>query len=121
MVEETRLARKIDVRLRSIRGQLEALPSHSTRFVTVVGGEGGPAWDALEAEWRDTVDRFAWLHARFLAGEVNPAQAVEHRQNLVLLRQQIPVVRTLGLAMPTGALASWLDIGDVAGKLAEPA
>jgi hypothetical protein len=121
MAEKTELARKIDVRLRSIRGQLESLAPHCARFGTIVGGDGGPEWDALEAEWRDTIDRFAWLHSRFLDGEVSPAQADEHRQNLTLLRQQIPALRKLGLAMPSGALRSWLEANDVASKLAEPA
>src|SRR6266496_3384801 len=106
MAEKTALARKIDVRLRSIRGQLEALGPHRARFGPLAAGDHGPDWDALEVEWRDTLHRLEWMHERFVQGEVSPAQANQHRQNLALLKKQMPVLRQLALDLPSGSLAT---------------
>ena len=119
MAEKTALTRKIDVRLRSIRGQLAALASHSAHFGTAVPGDHGPEWDALEAEWRDTLDRLDSLHDQFVHGGLNQVQAEQHRHNLALLKMRLPVLLQLGLAMPSGALAVWLDTNEAGIELAE--
>lgn len=111
MVEETTLSRKIDVRLRTVRGRLDALPLH---------GEAGEGDAALDAEWHDALDRFDWLHERFVRGELSADQSARHRRNLDLLAERLSLLERLRLAVPRGALATWLAEHPTAGSLAEP-
>ena len=121
MVEKASVARSIDVRLRSLLEQLEALPWYAERFGEAAGPESGADWDALEAEWRDGLDRFDRLHGWFLAGAMNAEQAERHRQNLALLAESVPLLRDLKIALPKGELARWLDENSPSRTLAEPA
>jgi hypothetical protein len=121
MVEKTTLTRKIDVRLRSLRERLEALPWYAERFGSVTSRDNGADWLALEAEWRDGLDRFDRVHEWFLAGVLNAEQAERHRQNLALLAESTPLLRQLRIALPKGALARWLDDRPAKPSLAEPA
>jgi hypothetical protein len=106
MVEKSTLSRKIDVRLRSIRDHLNALDWYGERFGAVTSRDNGADWDALEAEWRDTLDRFEGAHAWYLAGDMSNEQAERHRGNLALLATHVPVIRQLGLRLPSEVLAS---------------
>src|SRR6266498_3022545 len=108
MVEKTTLSRKIDVRLRSMRDHLDALPDYWKRFCVAADRASNVEFHAFEAEWRDTRDRFEWLHEQFEHGQLSPDQAVKHQQNLALLKKQMPVLIELDLAMPTGGLATYL-------------
>lgn len=119
MAEKTALTRKIDVRLRSIRGQLGALASHSAYFRAVAPGDHGPEWDALEAEWRDTLHRLDSVHGQFVHGELSQVQAEQHRHNLALLKTRLPMLLQLGLALPSGAVAAWLNTSEAVVELAE--
>ena len=121
MVEKATLNRKIDIRLRSLRERLEALPWYAERFVTPNGVDEGADWLALEAEWRDGLDRFDGAHAWFLNGVLNAEQAERHRQNLALLAESVPLLRDLKIALPKGELARWLDENSPTRTLAEPA
>jgi hypothetical protein len=121
MVENTTLTRKINVRLRSLREQVEALPWYGERFGTVTTRDNGADWSALEAEWRDGLDRFDWLHERFVTGELSADQAEQHRRNLALLAEHIALLRQLRLALPKGPLALALDGNSRSRTLAEPA
>jgi hypothetical protein len=102
MVEKTTLTRRIDVRLRSLRERLEALPWYAERFCTATGLDQSQRadWIALEAEWRDGLDRFDWMHAWFLAGDLSAEQAEKHRQNLALLAESVPLLHQLKIALP---------------------
>lgn len=121
MVEKASIARRIDVRLRALHEQLEALPWYLKRFGPAAGPRNGADWDALEAEWRDGLDRFERLHGWFLAGELNAEQAEQHRQNLALLSASVPMLRQLNIALPRGEIARWLEENAPARTLAEPA
>ena len=112
MVEETALSRRIDVRLRTLASRLEVLPMHDGAGTDLV---------ALDVEWRDTLDRFDQVHAWFVDGEMTRDQAARHRQNLSLLARRLPLVHRLGLAVPRGALAAWLDAHPAPRSIAEPA
>src|SRR5436305_285784 len=104
MVENPTLSRKMDVRLRSLREHVQALPWYVERFGTVTDPTYETEWLALEAEWRDTLDRFEWPHERFLAGDLSPEQAERHQRNLELLAASVPLIRRLGLKMPGSSL-----------------
>lgn len=121
MVEKAPVARRIDVRLRSLHEHLEALSWYAERFGVAAGPECGSDWDALEAEWRDSLDRFDGAHMWFLAGEMNPEQAERHRQNLALLAESLPLIHQLKIKAPVGALAAWIDQNATHTTLAEPA
>lgn len=121
MVEKATLTRRIDVRLRSLHEQIEALPWYAERFCTAAGLDQGADWLALEAEWRDGLDRFDRVHAWFLAGELSAEQVEKHRRNLALLAESVPLLRQLEIALPKGELARWLDENTPARTLAEPA
>ena len=121
MVEKATLNRKIDVRLRSLRERLDALPWYAERFCTATGLDQGADWLALEAEWRDGLDRFDGAHEWFLTGMMSAEQAEKHRQNLTLLARSLPLLRQLKIALPKGALARWIDENRPAQTLAEPA
>jgi len=123
MVEKATLNRRIDVRLRSLKERLEALPWYAERFVTPNGLDQGQRadWLALEAEWRDGLDRFDRLHGWFLDGEMNAEQAERHRQNLTLLAASLPLIQALKIKAPVGALAAWIDEHAPPRTLAEPA
>lgn len=121
MVEKATLARRIDVGLRSRHDELEALPWYAERFCTASGLDQGADWIALAAEWSDGLDRFDRLHGWFLSGEMSAEQAEQHRQNLVLLAQSVPLLLQLKIALPKGELARWLDDNTPAQTLAEPA
>jgi hypothetical protein len=121
MVEKATLNRKIDVRLRSLRKRLEALPWYAERFCTATGLDQGADWIALEAEWRDGLDRFDGAHEWYLSGMLDAEQADKHRQNLLLLAESVPFLRDLKIALPKGKLARWLDDNTPAQTLAEPA
>lgn len=112
MVDETTLGRKIDVRLRALASRLDALPMRVA---------AGTDRDALDAEWRDALDRFDWVHARFMNGDLSSEQCVQHRHNLDVLTRHLPIVRQLGLTDPHGDLAAWLDAHRAPPSLAEPA
>jgi len=111
MVETSTLSRKIDSRLRSLKSHLDALPWYAERYGSGSAGGAEPDanLDALHYEWRDTLDRFEDAHAWYLAGEMSDAQAERHRGNLALLATQIPVIRQLGLGLPSEKLAATLD------------
>jgi hypothetical protein len=113
------LSRKIDVRLRTMRDHLEGLADYAERFVAEVNRPSNVEYWALEAEWRDALDRFNWLHAQYESGSLSPDQAQQHRLNLVLLKKNLPILVKLGLALPTGALAAALASPEVVSALAE--
>ena len=121
MVENATLARKIDVRLRSLRERLEALPWYVEQFCTPNGLTESADWIGLAAEWSDGLDRFESAHAWFLDGEMNAEQVEKHRQNLVLLAESVPLLHLLQIALPKGAVAQWLDEHSPKRTLAEPA
>lgn len=112
MVDETTLSRKIDARLGTLASRLDALPIHDGT---------GTDLAAVEAEWRDALDRFDWMHERFTHGELTPDQAARHRHNLSLLAERLPMLHRLGLATPGGDLAAWLEAHPAPRSLAEPA
>jgi len=121
MVEKTPVARRIDVRLRSLHEQVEALPWYAERFVTPAGLVQEADWFALEAEWRDGLDRLDRLHGWFLDGELNAEQAEQHRQNLALLAEHVPLLHQLQIGLPKGTVAHWIDANCQPPVLAEPA
>ena len=121
MVEKTPVARRIDVRLRSLHEQIEAFSWYAERFVTPVGLVQEGDWFALEAEWRDGRDRFERLHQWFLNGELSAEQAEKHRQNLALLAESVPLLRQLQIALPRGEVARWIETNSRPPALAEPA
>ena len=123
MVEKATLTRKIDVRLRSLKERVEALPWYVERFCTPTGLDQSQRadWIALEAEWRDGLDRFDGAHEWFLTGMLDAEQAERHRQNLALLAESVPLLHRLQIALPKGKLARWLDENRPARSLAEPA
>ena len=115
--------RRIDSRLRSLKGRLEALPWYAERFGS--GPTGSATSDAnLEAlryELGDTLDRFDGAHAWYLADEMSDEQAERHRQNLALLATRVPAIRQLGLRLPSGDLLAALGSVAAARAEAEPA
>ena len=108
MVEKSTLSRKIDVRLRSIREHLNALDWYAERYGSGPTGGAKPDadFDALHYEWGDTLDRFEGAHSWYLGGDMSDEQAARHRENLALLAAQIPVIRQLGLRLPSDALVA---------------
>lgn len=116
MVEKASLSRKIDVRLRSLGERFEALAYYAGRFGPLARDDRGADWYALEAEWQDTLHRLEWVHELHERGELTPRQAKQHRQNIRLLRSRLPLLTQLGLAVPGGAIAAWID---TAGEVAE--
>jgi len=123
LVEKATLNRKIDVRLRSLRERLEALPWYAESLCTATGLDQARQadWLALEAEWRDGLDRFDGAHEWYLSGILSAEQAEKHRQNLALLAQSVPLLHQLKIALPKGAVAQWLDEHPPTRTLAEPA
>ena len=123
MVENATLNRKIDVRLRSLRERLEALPWYADRLCISTGLDQSQQadWLSLEAEWRDGLDRFDGAHKWFVTGMMNAEQAEKHRQNLLLLSESLPLLRQLQIAVPKGELARWIEENRPASSLAEPA
>ncbi len=108
MVEKSTLTRKIDARLRSMRGRIESLSLYAERYGASVNGSAaaGRDLDALHYERLDTLDRLDSAQEWFLAGDMNDEQAERHRRNLLLLAEQVPVIRQLGLKMPNRALVA---------------
>jgi len=102
-----------------MRDHLEALTDHAERFGSTIDHTAPVEFDALDAEWRDALDRLAWLHERFEHRELSPEHAAAHLHNLALLKKQMPILVKLGLAVPTGALAAWLASPDAAEAMAE--
>ena len=119
MAKTYALKDRIDAGLRSMPHRLWELPFYEQRFSEAPDSETRVERSALEAEWLDGLHRFESLHDHFLQGAMNPEQAQEHRQNLVLLKKYLPILVKLGLAVPTGALAAWLSSTDAATAIAE--
>jgi len=119
MAKKYALKDRIDAGLRSMPRRLQELPFYEQRFSEAPGSETRVERYALEEDWCDGLDRFESLHEHFTHGEMSPEQAQKHRQNLVLLKKYQPILVKLGLAVPTGALAAWLDSPEAAEAMAE--
>jgi hypothetical protein len=119
MAKTYALKDRIDAGLRSMPRRLQELPFYEQRFNEAPDSETRVERSALEAEWLDGLHRFESLHEHFVHGEMNPEQAQKHRQNLALLKMYLPILVKLGLAIPSGALAAWLDSSEAAEAMAE--
>lgn len=115
MADTTALTRRIDLRLEAVARRLHALPTYAE--------QPGFDLDALEAEWRDTLDRLARLHQLAMQGDPTADQFVQHSRLLRLLARYTytPMLERLGLQPPGGELAAWLAQHPEAATLADPA
>lgn len=113
MADTTALTRRIDLRLEAVARRLHALP--------IYADQPGLDLQALEAEWRDTLDRLDWLHQLAVQGGLTAAQLRGHRQALSMLARSLPLLERLRLQRPHGALAVWLAEHPEAAALADSA
>lgn len=100
MAATTERSRRIDLDLDAVRADVEDLPEVERGW----GTESEPNQRAWRMEWWDVMGRVQSLHEAYTAGQMSDVQQQQYRALLDRVREMIPIIERLQLALPPVSL-----------------
>lgn len=104
MAATTELNVSIARDLLAVRGKIAALPRIAWRLTSeespYTPDQRSVEQADLEVEWRDIVDRLAWLHELYGAASMCAEQAAEYERLLEIIPAALPIITRLQLDLP---------------------